>query len=261
MKQIIDFDLPKIKVFDFHRHMSNLNDFNENLNQFNIDKFCIMPSMIENDFNEISAYIENIKPYIQEYNSKTKVFGILDFNESYDENISLLEHQKKELKIKGIKIHPKQGFKIDKLFLEPFFKAITEVLGTGIPIYIHMDWPLREENRFAPAGKKSTFNKIASLFPEFNFIMGHAGGSGDYLRIWKSCKKFSNVYVETSMAPVTSTLSEVVWKVGPERILFGSNYPYCGTSIELIKVLSIYKVSEEDKRAILESNWEVLFSK
>ena len=63
------------------------------------------------------------------------------------------------------------------------------------------------------------------------------------------------------MAPVTSPLEEVIWKIGPERLLFGSNYPYCATSIELVKLQSLYKVSDDDIRIILESNAEVLFEK
>jgi len=120
---------------------------------------------------------------------------------------------------------------------------------------------LVEKRRYAPSPTKLTFDKIVSFFPEFRFIMGHAGGSGAYLNVWKSCKKFSNVYIETSMAPVTSPLEEVVWKVGPERLLFGSNYPYCATSIELVKILSLYQVTDSDKKMILESNAEVLFPK
>jgi len=260
MNKTLELNIPDVKLFDFHRHISDIELFDKNLTEFNIDKFCLMPSMIENDFNDISNFIQKVKPFSDKYTERAIIFGGLDFTINYDDTLELLEQQAKELQIKGIKIHPEQDFSLNIEFLEPFFKAITEVLGDNIPIYIHMDWPLLEENRYGPNGKRKTFNKIVSWFPTFKFIMGHAGGSGDYIRVWKSCKRFSNIYIETSMAPVSSTLSEVVWKVGPERLLFGSNFPYCGTSIELVKILSMYKVSDEDKRSILSSNWEVLFS-
>ncbi len=257
MKKELDFQIPNYKIFDFHRHVSNLEEFDRNLNRFNISKFCLMPSMIEKDFNAISKYIEKVQPYVKKYRENALIFGLIDFSKDSNQNIDLLTEQKQKLNIKGIKIHPEQGFEINKISLELYFKAISEVLG-DVPIYIHMDWPLIEENGYAPRGKKSTFNKIVTFFPDHNFIMGHAGGSGDYLKIWRTCKKYPNVYIETSMAPTTSTLSEVVWKVGADRILFGSNYPYCGSSIEVIKIFSMYKVSEDDKRAIFESNWEGL---
>ncbi|TXT53385.1 MAG: hypothetical protein BAJALOKI2v1_1000008 [Promethearchaeota archaeon] len=116
-----------------------------------------------------------------------------------------------------------------------------------------------KENGFAPRSLKETFEKIVSFFPDFQYIIGHAGGSGAFLDIWKTCKRHPNVYIETSMAPTTSPLEEVIWKLGPERILFGSNFPYCSTSVEIRKILSLYKVSDEDKKQILESNAEVLF--
>ena len=258
MKKVLDVQISPYKIVDFHRHVSNLDYFDTNLKKFKISKFCLMPSMIEKDFNDIPNYITKLLPYVKKYGESAIPFGAIDFSKDSEEYLDLLKQQKTDLKIKGIKLHPNQGFELDKHYLEPYFKVISEAIGY-VPIYIHMDWPLIEENGYAPRGKKNTFNKLVTLFPDHNFIMGHAGGSGDYLKIWKTCKKYPNVYIETSMAPTSSTLSEVVWKVGAERILFGSNYPYCGTSIELIKILSMYKVSELDKKAILESNWEALF--
>ncbi|MHA1150781.1 MAG: amidohydrolase family protein [Promethearchaeota archaeon] len=259
MKKKLYVEIPDYRIFDCHRHVSStIEDFDANIEEFNIDKFCLMPSMIEGDFYDLPKYIKKLKPYVEKYKKNVKIFGFLNFSESYSDILEMLDTQKRELNIVGIKIHPYQKFLIDKAQLNPYFKAINEIFGNNLPIYIHLDWPLLP-TRYAPQGKKNTFNKIVSFFPEFTFIMGHAGGSGDYLNIWKSCKKYSKIYIETSMAPVDSTLSEVVWKVGPERLLFGSNYPYCGTNIELVKILCMYKVSEADKRAILSSNWEAIF--
>ncbi|MHA1274444.1 MAG: amidohydrolase family protein [Promethearchaeota archaeon] len=261
MNDNLDFRIPDYKIFDFHRHcISELNEFENNIKKFNIERFCLMPSIKEGDFNDLKGYITKIKPYYKVFKDKAFIFGFLDFTKSPQENLEMLSLLKRELNIKGIKLHPEQGFLIEKNFLKSYFKIITEIFGYKLPIYIHMDWPLLEEKRYAPNGKRKTFNKIASFFPDFKFIMGHAGGSGDYLNIWKSCKKYQNVFIETSMTPVTSTLSEVVWKVAPNRLLFGSNYPYCSVRVEVLKILSLYKVSEEDKHAILENNWKYVFN-
>ena len=260
MKQKLYLNIPEYKVFDFHRHIANLSEFEQNLEDFNIGKFCLMPTTIENDFENISTYIENIKPYYEKYKDKAFIFGALDFSNDYDYNKELLEKQKRSVNIKGIKLHPEQGFELNKKFLKPYFHAISDIFGYTIPIYVHTDWPLTEAKGYAPESIKNTFSIIVTNFPDFKFIMGHAGGSGAYLNVWKSCKKFSNVYLETSMAPVTSPLEEVIWKIGPERLLFGSNYPYCATSIELVKLYSLYKITDEDIRMALESNAEVLFS-
>jgi predicted TIM-barrel fold metal-dependent hydrolase len=252
-------DIPKFQLFDFHRHASTIEEFDKNLNQFNIGRFCLMPCHQTNDFQNLSSYIEKIKPYREKFKENALIFGALDFAKDKEQNSTLLEKQKRALDIKGIKLHPEQGFIINKKSLKPYFAAISDVLGYDAPIYIHTDWPLLEEKGYAPDLNKDNFDKIVSFFPEFKYIMGHAGGSGAYLNIWKSCKKFPNVYIETSMAPVTSPLEEVIWKFGPERLLFGSNYPFCATSIEIVKIFSLYKICDEDKRSILQSNAEVLF--
>ncbi|MHA1805484.1 MAG: amidohydrolase family protein [Promethearchaeota archaeon] len=261
MKSKFFVDIADFELFDFHCHASNLDDFDNYLNRFNIGKFCLMPTVMANDFNNINEFIERIKPLKKKFGARAITFGCMDFNKDAEKNKELLENQKATMKIQGIKIHPEQGFKINKNFLKPFFKCILDVLGQDTPIYIHTDWPLLEEKGFRPNGLKATFNKIVSFFPEFTFIMGHAGGSADYLNIWKSCKKYSNVLVETSMAPTTSPLEEIIWRIGPERLLFGTNYPYCLPSSEIVKIFSLYQVSDAERKLILNSNAEVLFSK
>jgi predicted TIM-barrel fold metal-dependent hydrolase len=259
MKEKIGINIPKCELFDFHRHIGfRMENFEANLSKYNINQFCLMPTVFNNDFKNITQYIEKLQPYFKKYSDRSIIFGCLDFTKSVEENLNLLEKQKITLDIKGIKIHPFQPFKLKRYFLKPYFDLVFELFGP-FPIYIHMDWPLSKENGFAPRGKKKTFNKFPSFFPEFKFVMGHAGGSGDYLKIWKTCKKYPNVYIETSMAPTTATLEEVIWKIGPNRLLFGSNYPFCGTDVEVMRIQALHKVTEHQKKQILSENWrEVL---
>jgi len=56
-------EVPRFKIFDFHRHASEMNDFEKNLKEFNVGKFCLMPTTLENDFQDILSYIEKIKLY------------------------------------------------------------------------------------------------------------------------------------------------------------------------------------------------------
>lgn len=257
MRQNLTLDFPKFEIFDFHRHAHDLDNFDENVKRYNITQFCLMPSIIEGDFTNLEAYFKKISPIHDKYGESCKIFGFLDFTETSEQNRTRIEQLRDNLSIKGIKIHPNQGIPLKKRGLKPYFDVIRDLLGM-IPIYIHMDWPLTDRNAFAPNGKKNTFNKLVSFFPDFNFIMGHAGGSGDYLNVWKTCKKYDNVYVETSMAPSTSPLEEIIWNLGPERLLFGSNYPYCATSIELVKISSLYQITDLDRMKILHSNWRVV---
>lgn len=260
MKQKLDFNLDQFQIFDSHCHPSlDLRDFEANLNNFKIKQFCFMPTVIENDFNDLRGYFRRINPIVNKFKKFCLVFGALDFAKSPEKNRILIEEQKIKEDIKGIKFHYEQNFTLDRDYLVPYFKVIEDVFGFDIPIYIHTDWPLKGE-RLEPTKLKDSFSKFPEFFPEHKYIAGHAGCSGAYLSVWKVCKKFSNVFVETSMCPTTPTLEEIVWKVGSDRILFGSNYPYCATSVEVVKILSMYKVTDEDRENIFYNNAEVLFS-
>ena len=255
MTSLLDLEPLLDYVFDFHRHpVEDLNKFEKNLKKYRIKSFCL-----EGDFEDPQSYIDKIKPYVKKYADAAIIFGLLDFSMEKSESMEFLKKQEREINIRGVKIHPAQGLSLKKSILEAHFSAIREVLGT-VPIYVHMDWPLRKKDGYAPRGKKKTFNRISSQFPDFSIIMGHAGGSGDYLDVWKACKKYPNVMIETSMAPTTSPLEEVIWKLGPERLLFGTNYPYCSPSVELVKIQSLIKTTDRDRKLILKTNAEAIFS-
>jgi predicted TIM-barrel fold metal-dependent hydrolase len=259
MKQKLDFDIEKYKIIDSHCHLtSNFEDMQKNLEIFNIEKFCLMPTVIENDFFELSNFFKKLKPINSKFKNACLIFGALNFLKSPEENREIMLNQRDKEKIRGIKFHYEQNFILDKKYLRPYFQVIEDVFGYEIPIYIHTDWPLVGE-RLKPMKLKDSFSKFPDYFPDFKFIMGHGGGSGAYVSIWKVCKKYSNVYVESSMCPTTQSLEEVIWRVGDDRVLFGSNFPYCGTSIEVVKILSMYQVSDEDRKNIFYNNAKELF--
>lgn len=73
-----------------------------------------MPTSIENNFQDILSYIEKIKPYHDKFKDDAIIFGAIDFSKAKEYNLDLIEKQKKSVNIKGIKIHPEQGFEIKK---------------------------------------------------------------------------------------------------------------------------------------------------
>ena len=73
MKKKLELNVPDFKLFDFHRHVSDIELFDKNLTEFNIDKFCLMPSMIENDFQDIPKYVEKLIPYYRKYTKRAVV--------------------------------------------------------------------------------------------------------------------------------------------------------------------------------------------
>ena len=259
MKQKLDYDIEHFTIIDSHCHASSKFEvFQKNMETFNIKKFCLMPTVIENDFNDLDNYFNKVKSINAKFKNTCFIFGALDFSKTPEENRELILNQRDKEKIKGIKVHHEQNFLLDKKYLQPYFKIIEDVFGFDFPIYIHTDWPLIGE-RLKPTKLKDSFSKFPNYFPDFKFIMGHGGGSGAYVSIWKVCKKYSNVYVESSMCPTTQSLEEVIWRVGEDRVIFGSNFPYCGISVEIVKILSLYQVTDEDRENIFYNNAKVLF--
>ena len=129
-------EVPRFKIFDFHRHASEMNDFEKNLKEFNVGKFCLMPTTLENDFQDILSYIEKIKLYHDKFKDDAIIFGAIDFSQNKESNLELLDKQREKVNIKGIKIHPDQRFEIKKIKLKPYFDAISDILGQDVTEYL-----------------------------------------------------------------------------------------------------------------------------
>ena len=95
---------------------------------------------------------------------------------------------------------------------------------------------------------------LASRFPKVTIIMAHAGGCG--IRGMIDIERFSNVYVETSGSQPASGLIEfAVDRLGPERILFGSDMPCRCLASQLGRIYGA-KVNKRIKTMILRENAE-----
>jgi predicted TIM-barrel fold metal-dependent hydrolase len=207
-----------------------------------------------NDFGNYISYIQNFQEIQSAFRnlhslSSFKAFLFLPilFEEPY-EKFTEIVHQYQPA---GLKLHPLQNFPIKKVILEPYLQIAAK---KKIPIYIHTDWvPSAEYGKYRNTIKEN-FGEITALFPEITFIMGHAGNSDSWVNIWRLIQKHPNVMVETSMAPSPGELEKVVQNIGIERVLFGSNFPFCEPSVELMKIIMMNGVSESDKERIVFDN-------
>lgn len=96
-------------------------------------------------------------------------------------------------------------------------------------VNIHVGEPV---GRIYP-GKDPTpiagFYELAKDFPDLKLILAHWGGGLPYYELWPEIKKvMGNVYYDTAASPLlydTRTFRSVVSMVGPEKIIFGSDFP------------------------------------
>jgi predicted TIM-barrel fold metal-dependent hydrolase len=91
------------------------------------------------------------------------------------------------------------------------------------------------------------------------FILGHAGAR-DVADVIPVTKRNRNVSLEISSQSVTQLL-ELLQELGPERLLFGTDWPFYHIGAPLTKVLLISEGRPEARAMILRGNAERLLGK
>ena len=92
MKQNLDLSIPDWDIFDFHRHPnSNIELFEEDIKTFKISRFCLMPSMLEGDFQDFNLFLNKLESFHKKYKNRAINFSYIDFSISIEENYNHLE--------------------------------------------------------------------------------------------------------------------------------------------------------------------------
>ncbi|RLE13836.1 hypothetical protein DRI96_02380 [Candidatus Aerophobetes bacterium] len=183
---------------------------------------------------------QNIMNCVKE--NKEKFIGFCTVNPWFENCIE--ELKKRSLDgCKGIALNPtRQGFPINSSLIYPL---IEECDHLNLPVYFYTgtsiyDLPLN-------------LALLAKNFPKVSFIMGQMGTSDYWMDIEPALELANNLVVETSVNPNTQLIKTLVKKFGPERIIFGSGFPFTDPEYE-IKKIQICNLSEKDKELIMFRN-------
>jgi predicted TIM-barrel fold metal-dependent hydrolase len=152
---------------------------------------------------------------------------------------------------KGIKIHPvTHDYPADGDRYRPVWEAAAE---RGLPVLVHT-WD--GDARCRP----SLFDKIGEEFPNARIILGHSGATPTGIReAAEAVQKRPNLHLDLTKSLMHRGMVEVmVAQVGAERILFGTDLPFIGSSGQ-IGHLAAARISEEDKQKIFGLNARKLF--
>ncbi|MEC3885152.1 amidohydrolase family protein [Halobacillus sp. HZG1] len=165
-------------------------------------------------------------------------FNPLNLEEDLDESFNGL----KKDGFRGVKLAPLVH---NISFSDPTIEKIVNCCGEyNMPLYTHVT-----------ANQVSSVAALATLikkYPKTKFIIGHMGlGDVDQQAI-NIASKFSNVYLETSLAPLLS-LKLAIKEVGVEKILFGTEFPLSDVVVELEKIKRL-PICESEKNLILSGN-------
>jgi uncharacterized protein len=80
--------------------------------------------------------------------------------------------------------------------------------------------------------------RLAERFPDVSFVLGHCGFIGIDLWSVNQVRSTPNIVAETSGC-YTVVARAAVERLGPERVVFGSEYPVSGFEVELAKLRSL----------------------
>jgi predicted TIM-barrel fold metal-dependent hydrolase len=153
-------------------------------------------------------------------------------------------------RFRGIKLHPLlDGYHPDDAMVHPVIEVIRE---RSLPALIHCGHPI--------FSLPWSIEELVRRFPDARIILGHMG-HGNIVYINASidvAARNPHVYLETSGMPMHTKIREAVERVGPDRVLFGSDAPFHHLTVELAKV-RVSGLPEGAMDGVLGGNGQRLF--
>ena len=164
---------------------------------------------------------------------------------------------------RGLKIHPGEGqFYPDDPSLGPVYEIMVK---RGLPVISHggLDIANPDPSYTRPAA----FAGVAEQYPELNLVIAHLGNNF-YDESVQMAARYPNIFFDTSAvipgdgngeplikenALSNSEAVELIRKIGVERVMFGSDYPWFHPRWDLKRFLKL-DFSETEKEALLGSN-------
>ena len=159
--------------------------------------------------------------------------------------ISEMQRCVKELGMKGFKFHPwLQAFCASG---REMFPIVQEAVALDVPLLFHDGTP--------PYCTSLQIAYLARCFPEATIILGHSGLRDYWREALYAAMEYENIILQFCGTPDIA-MREMIEQVGPERCIFGSDFPFPGDScIELaVSQIKNLDVSDAAKDAILGEN-------
>jgi uncharacterized protein len=131
-------------------------------------------------------------------------------------------------RFRGVKLHPLlDGYHPDDPAVHPIIELLIE---RGLPALIHCGHPIFT--------LPWSIEELIRRYPAARIVLGHMGhGNIVYINAAIDvAARNQNVYLETSGMPMHTKIREAVERVGPNRVLYGSDAPFHHPSVELTKV-------------------------
>jgi predicted TIM-barrel fold metal-dependent hydrolase len=151
---------------------------------------------------------------------------------------------------RAVKLHPAgQRFYPD----DPVAMEIYAECGRlGLPVVFHTGRAGIEPERTFPYTLPRNYEAALAEHPGVRFVLGHAGAR-DVADAIPLARRYPNAWLDIHGQGVTQ-LAELLAAVGPERLVFGSDWPFYPLAASLAKVLIVTEGDPRARRAILAEN-------
>lgn len=235
-----------LKKIDFHVHMGKnskgsmytVEDLLQSMDSYGIEYsgLSILNGVTTPPLND--RVMEIVRKYPQ------RIAGFAFINPREDHAIDEVHRCLQTPGMRGVKFHSwKHGYSPDNI------SSLDAVLNAIEPYKV----PVLCHTGTAPLALPQQWAAVAARHPGINFIFAHIG----YLDFGYGCvecaKPLPNVYVDTSGQHEIPVLEKALEDLGPDRIIFASDWPYKYTKSEICK-LDYYGLSDEDQHKIFYGN-------
>ncbi len=196
---------------------SSAEDLKEAMGEANVDYSLVIayPPLIDNDFvMEICRKNPKLIPVVNIPKKTARPGQVL---KRYAEKGA-----------KALKLHPaSDGEGVDSTRYRALIRSASDL---GLPIILHTGSLHSKLFYKDPSqGHAERFTKWFEIYSKTQFILAHMNFHEPNVAL-DLCEEFQNVWVETSWQPA-EVIGEAVRRIGPERILFGSDWPFIGNNI------------------------------
>ncbi|HHY80888.1 MAG TPA: amidohydrolase [Thermoanaerobacter sp.] len=238
-------------INDFHVHLGKtsqgkkftVEDLIENMNRYEIQKagLSVLSGVSMKEQNDV--VFQAMEKYPQ------RIIGYACINPRDPGAIKEVDRCLGDLKMKGVKFHSwKHGYYPDNC--RELDEVVDAIEKYNVPILTHTGT--------ASLSLPQQWALIAERHPRVNFVFAHIGYYDFGYGCIECAKKYSNIYVETSGQHEVPVLEKAFSDLKPERIIFGTDWPYKYVASE-IKKFEILHLSKEEKEKIFYSNAEQLW--
>jgi len=210
-------------IFDAHMHVGEFPLFDVSL-----DGDGLRSTMAEHGitggvvFHPDNAYVQEVVESID------GVYGLVWGNPRLPGFLEEAERFLDHPRFRGLKLHPLlDGYHPNDPAVHPLAELLVE---RDLPILIHCGHPIFT--------LPWSIEELIVNFPGAKVILGHMG-HGNIVYINASIDvavRNPNVYLETSGMPMHTKIREAVERVGPDRVLYGSDVPFHHPRVEIEKV-------------------------